>query len=108
MQANTYFDDDDSFNIPVDEETEGHMKEFFKEVEEMRDLADKIDAKINEVKQLQSQILNSAKVNIWFLNIIIILVDFIIIIIIEIMLVIIIVIILTYNYLLKKYNPYFI
>ena len=89
MQANTYFDDDDSFNIPVDEETEGHMKEFFKEVEEMRDLADKIDAKINEVKQLQSQILNSAKVNIKFLNIIIIFVNFIVIIIVFINIIII-------------------
>jgi len=63
MQANAYFEDDDSFNIPIDEETEGHMKEFFKEVEETRDLAEKIDAKINEVKKLQNQILNSPKVD---------------------------------------------
>jgi len=63
MQANAYFEEDDSFNIPIDEETEGHMKEFFKEVEEVRDLADKIDAKINEVKKLQSQILSSPKVD---------------------------------------------
>jgi hypothetical protein len=38
------------------------MKEFFKEVEEARDLADKIDAKINEVKKLQNDILSSPKV----------------------------------------------
>jgi len=63
MQANAYFDEDDSFNIPIDEETEGHMKEFFKEVEETRGLADKIDVKINEVKKLQSEILSSPKVD---------------------------------------------
>jgi hypothetical protein len=40
----------------------GHMKEFFKEVEEARDLADKIDVKINEVKKLQNDILSSPKV----------------------------------------------
>ena len=40
----------------------GHMKEFFKEVEETRGLADKIDVKINEVKKLQSEILSSPKV----------------------------------------------
>ena len=40
----------------------GPMKEFFKEVEEIREVADKIDAKINEVKKLQTQILNSPKV----------------------------------------------
>jgi hypothetical protein len=38
------------------------MKEFFKEVEEARDLAEKIDAKINEVKKLQNDILSSPKV----------------------------------------------
>ncbi len=38
------------------------MKEFFKEVEEARDLADKIDVKINEVKKLQNDILSSPKV----------------------------------------------
>eukprot|EP00088_Acartia_fossae_P033010 TRINITY_DN33783_c0_g1_i1.p1 TRINITY_DN33783_c0_g1~~TRINITY_DN33783_c0_g1_i1.p1 ORF type:complete len:298 (-),score=130.10 TRINITY_DN33783_c0_g1_i1:385-1278(-) len=63
MQANAYFEDDDSFNIPIDEEAEGPMKEFFKEVEEIREVADKIDAKINEVKKLQTQILNSPKVD---------------------------------------------
>jgi hypothetical protein len=29
MQANAYFDDDDSFNIPVDEEQEGKHKMSF-------------------------------------------------------------------------------
>ena len=38
------------------------MKEFFKEVEEARDLADKIDVKINDVKKLQNDILSSPKV----------------------------------------------
>ena len=38
------------------------MKEFFKEVEETRDLCEKIDAKINDVKKLQNEILNSPKV----------------------------------------------
>ena len=38
------------------------MKDFFKEVEEVREVADKIDAKIQEVKKLQVAILNSPKV----------------------------------------------
>lgn len=62
LQANAYFDNDDSFDIPVDEE-DGPMKDFFKEVEEVREVADKIDAKIQEVKKLQVAILNSPKVD---------------------------------------------
>ena len=38
------------------------MLGLFKEVEEARDLADKIDVKINEVKKLQNDILSSPKV----------------------------------------------
>ena len=41
------------------------MKDFFKEVEEVREVADKIDAKIQEVKKLQVAILNSPKVIIY-------------------------------------------
>ena len=41
------------------------MKDFFKEVEEVREVADKIDAKIQEVKKLQVAILNSPKVFIY-------------------------------------------
>lgn len=59
MQANTYFEDDDSFNIPVDEEHSGAQAEFFKEVEEVRGLCEKINEKINEVKKTQTDILSA-------------------------------------------------
>ena len=42
--------DDDDFAVPVDEDMEGPMKDFFKEIEELRTGCDKIDAKIKDVK----------------------------------------------------------
>jgi len=38
--------DDEDFAVPVDEEMEGAMKDFFKDIEEIRTNCDKIDAKI--------------------------------------------------------------
>ena len=55
--------DDDDFSMPMDEDMEGPMKDFFKEVEEIRTNCDKIDTKINEVKKLQSEILSSPSVD---------------------------------------------
>jgi len=55
--------DDDDFNIPMDEDMEGPLKDFFKEVEEIRTNCDKIDGKINDVKKLQSEILTSPSVD---------------------------------------------
>ena len=63
MQANTYFEDDDSFNIPVDEEHSGAQAEFFKEVEEVRGLCEKINEKINDVKKTQTDILSAPAVD---------------------------------------------
>ena len=55
--------DDDDFAMPMDEDMEGPMKDFFKEVEEIRSTCDKIDGKIANVKKLQSEILSSPTVD---------------------------------------------
>jgi len=55
--------DDDDFAMPMDEDMEGPMKDFFKEVEEIRSTCDKIDGKIADVKKLQSEILSSPTVD---------------------------------------------
>ena len=55
--------DDEDFAVPVDDEMEGAMKDFFKEIEEIRTNCDKIDAKIKDVKKLQSEILSSPTVD---------------------------------------------
>ena len=55
--------DDEDFAVPVDEDMEGPMKDFFKEIEELRTGCDKIDAKIKDVKKLQSEILSSPNVD---------------------------------------------
>ena len=55
--------DDEDFAVPVDEDMEGPMKDFFKEIEELRTGCDKIDAKIKDVKKLQSDILSCPTVD---------------------------------------------
>ena len=55
--------DDDDFAVPVDEDMEGPMKDFMKEIEDLRAGCDKIDAKIKDVKKLQSEILSSPTVD---------------------------------------------
>jgi len=55
--------DDDDFAVPVDDEIEGPMKDFFREIEEIRTNCDKIDSKIKDVKKLQSEILSSPNVD---------------------------------------------
>ena len=55
--------EDDDFAVPVDDEMEGAMKDFFKEIEEIRTNCDKIDGKIKDVKKLQSEILSSPNVD---------------------------------------------
>ena len=55
--------DDDDFSMPMDEDMEGPMKDFFKEVEEIRSNCDKVDVKIADVKKLQSEILSSPSVD---------------------------------------------
>jgi len=62
MQAKAGGDDED-FAVPVDDEMEGAMKDFFKEIEEIRTNCDKIDSKIKDVKKLQSEILSSPNVD---------------------------------------------
>ena len=55
--------DDDDFGVPMDEDMEGPLKDFFKDVEEIRTNCDKIDTKITDVKKLQSEILSSPAVD---------------------------------------------
>ena len=62
MQKNAYMEDED-FAVPVDEDPEGPLKDFFKEIEEIRDNCEKVNAKVGEVKMLQNQILSSPAVN---------------------------------------------
>ena len=62
MQKNAYMEDED-FAVPVDEDPEGPLKDFFKEIEEIRTNCDKIDGKIKDVKKLQSEILSSPNVD---------------------------------------------
>lgn len=62
MQKNAYMEDGDEF-IPVEEDPEGPLKDYFKEIEEIRDNCEKVNGKVEEVKVLQSQILSSPAVN---------------------------------------------
>jgi len=63
LQKNAYMEDGDDFNIPVDEDHEGPLKDFFKDIEEIRDNCEKVNTKVNEVKMLQNTILSSPAVN---------------------------------------------
>ena len=49
--------------IPVEEDPEGPLKEYFKEIEEIRENCEKVNGKVAEVKMLQNQILSSPAVN---------------------------------------------
>lgn len=55
--------DDDDFAVPVDDEMEGAMSDYLKQIEEIRSNCDKIDNKMKDVKKLQSEILSSPNVD---------------------------------------------
>ena len=61
MQTAAFEDGD--FAVPVEEEIEGPMKAFLKEIEELTTGCDEIDAKIKDIKKLQSEILSSPNVD---------------------------------------------
>ena len=61
MQTAAFEDED--FAVPVEEEIEGPMMAFLKEIEELTAGCDKIDAKIKDIKKLQSEILSSPNVD---------------------------------------------
>ena len=48
------------FSVDMQEDHEGPLKDFFKEIEDIRNDCNKIFTKVTEVKRLQSEILNSA------------------------------------------------
>ena len=58
MQQNAYIEEGDDCDVGM-EDQEGPLKEFFKDVEEIRNNCEKVSVKIEEVKKLQSEILNS-------------------------------------------------
>ena len=62
MQKSAYMEEGDEF-IPVEEDPEGPLKEYFKEIEEIRENCEKVNSKVAEVKMLQNQILSSPAVN---------------------------------------------
>lgn len=42
LQARAYFGDDDEYTIPVDEDDNGPMQKFFKEVEDLREVVNQV------------------------------------------------------------------
>ena len=61
MKENAYMEDGDDFEINVDDE--GPVKDFLKEIEEIKNNVEKVNAKIEEVKKLQSEILTNPTVD---------------------------------------------
>jgi len=62
MQKTAYVEGDE-FSVPMEEDAEGPLKDFFKEVEEIRTNCEKVETKVGEVQKLQSEILNSPTVD---------------------------------------------
>jgi len=42
LQSQAYFGDDDDYHIPIDEDDNGPMQKFFREVEELRGVVDQV------------------------------------------------------------------
>ena len=43
LQAQAYFEDDDQYNIPIDEDDHGPMQKFFREIEDLREVVNQIE-----------------------------------------------------------------
>lgn len=63
MQAQAYFGDEDEYQIPVDEDDHGPMQDFFRQIEEMRDVAGQVQKDIDKIKKLQNDILSAPSVD---------------------------------------------
>ena len=63
MQAQAYFEGEDDYNIPMDDDMDPRMQEFFHNIETMRDTANQVQNDINKVKKLQNDILSSPMVD---------------------------------------------
>ena len=61
MKENAYIEEGDDFEINVDDD--GPVKDFLKEIEEIKNNVEKVNAKIEEVKKLQSEILTNPTVD---------------------------------------------
>ena len=62
MQSQAYFEEGD-YNIPMDDDMDPKMQEFFHQIEQMRDTATQVQNDINKVKKLQNDILSSPMVD---------------------------------------------
>ena len=61
MKENAYIEEGDDFEINVDDD--GPVKDFLKEIEEIKNNVEKVNVKIEEVKKLQSEILTNPTVD---------------------------------------------
>ena len=61
MQQNADIQPGDDCEVGMDDE--GPLKDFFKEMEEIKANVEKVNAKVTDVKKLQSEILNSPTVD---------------------------------------------
>ena len=62
MQSQAYFEEGD-YNIPMDDDMDPKMQEFFRQIEELRDTAAQVQNDINKVKKLQNDIISSPMVD---------------------------------------------
>lgn len=62
MQAQAYFEEGD-YQIPMDDDMDPKMQEFFRQIEELRDTAAQVQNDINKVKKLQNDIISSPMVD---------------------------------------------
>jgi len=63
MQAQAYFGEEDDYNIPIDDDDHGPMQDFFREIEEMRETANRVRQEIDKTKKLQNDILSAPSVD---------------------------------------------
>ena len=64
LQAQAYFDDNEDYQVGMDDEQmDGPMAQFFQEMEEMRTNTTQIESDIQKVKKLQNDILTNALVD---------------------------------------------
>ena len=62
MQAQAYLEDDD-FNIPMDEQHDADMQEFFGQIEQMRETIAQVQKEVEKTKKLQNDILSAPSVD---------------------------------------------
>jgi syntaxin 1A len=61
MQAQAYFGDEDGYDIPIDEDPA--MQEFFRNIEELRDIVSQVQKDIARVKIVQNDLISSPMID---------------------------------------------